>query len=72
MATTENTRIVTFPPLSEGEATKIDGLLKTMGEFMDVKLTVKEVRVLAVEFDSERGDVAQVLQRIAAAKKPKK
>lgn len=64
-------KTVQFPPLDNASADKVEGLLKTMSEWMEFEYQVKEVRAIAVEFDAERSDVAQMLQRIAAAKKPK-
>jgi len=60
---------VSFPPLPEGEVSQIENMLKTMGEFMDIELDVSEVRSISVTFDAGRNDVAQILSRIARAKR---
>lgn len=65
------TKKVLLPPLSETEADKISNLVKTMSEFMDVDLTITEVRSLAIEYDADRTDVGQILSKIAASKKKK-
>jgi len=71
MATSPINKVITFPPLSTEDALKVESLLKTMGEFMEVQFVKTEVRVLQVEFPVERQDVANILSKIAASKKKK-
>lgn len=71
MATNPVNTVMTFPPLTPEEAAKFDKLLPTMGEFMDVKFTTSEVRVLQVEFDASRQDVKTVLNKLLTSMKRK-
>jgi hypothetical protein len=62
-------KAIQFPSLPDEEAVKVKKMLDTMGEFMGVEFKVSEVRALNIEFDADRSDVAQILSRIASAKR---
>ena len=71
MTTAPIKKVIVFPPLETEQANQVEKLLETMGAYMGVSFGKTEVRVLQVEFDADRTDVAQILSKIAAAKKKK-